>query len=101
MIRLATLVFLAGAALIGPVAAASASEIFDDPLFRRCYLWLTEGKGGALIDNLCIDLYSIPPPTLFLCARKIQDGFLSDIDRKSCALVFDEYARKTRAGHLR
>ncbi len=101
MTKLAMMVFLATTQILVPTIPASANEIFDDPLFRRCYRWLTEGHGGALIDNLCLDLYSIPPPTLFLCARKIQEGFTSAIDQKSCELVFEEYARKAKAGHVR
>jgi len=90
------------AALLGASAGmAAAQEIFDESLFRRCYNWLTEGKGGALIDNLCLERYGIPPPTLFICARKIQDGFDSEGDRKGCAFVFEDYARQVKASRIR
>jgi hypothetical protein len=91
----------AAIALSASAIPASAQEMFDDELFRKCYRWLVEGKGGALIDNLCLDLYGIPPPTLFICARKIQDGFDSEGDRKGCAFVFEDYARQVKASRIR
>lgn len=91
--------FLAVSAL--GVAPASAGEIFDEDLFRKCYRWMTEGKGGALIDNLCLDIYGIPPPTLFICARKIQEGFDSEADRKSCVFVFEDYTRRIAESRVR
>jgi len=100
--RSAMFVTAVAAALLGASAGmAAAQEIFDESLFRRCYNWLTEGKGGALIDNLCLERYGIPPPTLFICARKIQDGFDSEGDRKGCAFVFEDYARQVKASRIR
>lgn len=100
--RSAILATAAAAALFaGLPGQAQAQEIFDESLFRRCYNWLTEGKGGALIDNLCLERYGIPPPTLFICARKIQDGFDSEGDRKGCAFVFEDYARQVKESRIR
>jgi len=87
--------------LSGASAAAPREQSFDDPMFRRCVTWMLDGQGGALIDNICLDEYEIPPPSLFICARKIRTGFLSATDREGCAIVFDEQAKKTRAGFIR
>jgi hypothetical protein len=54
-----------------------------------------------LIDNLCLADYSLPPPSLFLCARRALDGFSSEADREGCAVLFEEQARKTRAGFVK
>lgn len=74
---------------------------FDDPLFRRCISWMLEGSGGALIDNLCLENFAIPPPSIFSCARKVLTGFQSDADREGCALIFEEQAKRARAGAVR
>jgi hypothetical protein len=95
------IVCICGGLCLAAAWPAASAELFDDPLFRRCYNWMTQGKGGALIDNLCIDLYGLPPPTLFICARNIQDGFSSAVEQKTCELVFEEYARKSKNGHVR
>lgn len=80
--------------------AVPQDHSFDDPLFRRCVDWMMSGYGGALIDNLCLDNYGLPPPSLFICARKVSRGFSSPTDRESCAIVFDEQAKKVRAGYI-
>jgi hypothetical protein len=87
--------------LCSATAAATREHSFDDPMFRRCVSWMLDGKGGALIDNICLDEYEIPPPSLFICARKVRTGFLSASDREGCAIVFDEQARKVRCGFIR
>ena len=81
--------------------AASEENAFDDELFRRCISWMLNGEGGALIDNLCTADYSIPPPSLFICARKVLAGFESDADRDGCALIFEEQAKRARAGRVK
>lgn len=84
-----------------PAGAASPEQLFEDPLFRRCVAWMLRSEGGALIDNLCIDYYLIPPPSLFRCARETVSGFASETDREICAVIFEEQARKARAGKVR
>ena len=96
---LAALVLLAGVGASG--RAAQAEPPFDDPLFRKCVSWMLDGKRGALIDNLCVANYSIPPPSLFICARKVLAGFESDADRAGCAFLFEEQARRARAGWVK
>lgn len=81
--------------------AAQDEDVFDNPLFRRCMHWLLDGTGGALIENLCIDQYDFPPPSLFQCARKVRTGFASAHDQEGCAVLFEEQAKKVRAGYLR
>jgi len=88
-------------ALSGASAAESQEHSFDDPMFRRCVNWLLHGEKGALIENICIDEYEIPPPSLFLCARKVKTGFTSSDDREVCAILFEEEAKKVRAGFVR
>ena len=87
--------------LCGATAAATREHSFDDPMFRRCVTWMLDGEGGALIDNICLDEYEIPPPSLFLCARKVQTGFKSPTDREACAIVYEEQVKKVRAGYIR
>jgi len=87
--------------LCGTSDAATREPSFDDPMFRRCVTWMLNGEGGALIDNICLDEYEIPPPSLFLCARKVSTGFASASDREGCAIVYDEQAKKIRAGFIR
>lgn len=96
---LAALLVLGGA--VGGPAAAPRDAMFDDPMFRRCVSWMLDGYKGALIQNVCLDEYDIPPPSLFLCARKIRTGFVSSNDREGCALVFEDQAKQIRAGFLR
>jgi hypothetical protein len=80
--------------------AVPQDQSFDDPLFRRCVDWMMKGYGGALIDNRCLDEYGLPPPSLFICARKISRGFSSQNDLETCAVIFDEQARKVRSGYI-
>jgi hypothetical protein len=87
--------------LLLSAAPALAETYFDDPLFRRCYEWMTEGKRGAMIDNLCLERYTMPSPALFLCAQKIVEGFSSATDQKGCEYVFEEYAKKAKSGFVR
>ena len=81
--------------------AGPREELFEDPLFRRCISWMLDGERGALIDTRCLDQYDIPPPSLFLCARKVQTGFTSVTDRDVCAVVYEEQVKKVRAGYIR
>jgi len=37
-------------------------------MFRRCVSWFTIGERGALIDNVCLDEYDLPSPSMFICA---------------------------------
>ena len=87
--------------LLGGAQAAPAEPPFDDPLFRRCVSWLLDGNQGALIDNLCLAEYSLPSPSLFLCARRALEGFSSEADREGCAVLFEEQARKIRSGFVK
>ena len=82
-------------------AADADEELFDNPLFRRCVTWMLSGEKGAVIQDLCLDQYEIPPPSLFLCARKVQSGFTSSNDREACAIVYEEEVKKVRAGYVR
>ena len=81
--------------------AASREYAFDNPFFQRCVTWLLDGTGGAMIGNLCIDQYDMPPPSLFICARKVRTGFQSATDQEGCAVLFEEQARKVRAGYVK
>jgi hypothetical protein len=87
--------------LFGISDAASPEPSFDDPMFQRCVTWMMGGERGALIDNVCLDEYQIPPPSLFICARKVRTGFLSSTDQEGCAIIFEEQAKKVRAGFVR
>ncbi len=91
-----------GALLLLATGTAATQQVeFEDPLFRRCISWMMTGSGGALIDNLCLERYAIPPPSLFMCAQKVQTGFVSENDREVCGVLYDEQARKIRAGYIR
>jgi hypothetical protein len=59
------------------------------------------GQSGAGIDRVCLDDYDLPPPSLFLCARKVWIGFPSANDREACAIVFEEEVKKVRAGYIK
>src|SRR4030095_14541215 len=85
----------------GTSAAAPSEQSFDDPMFRRCVTWMLDGQRGALIDNICLSEYEIPPPSLFLCARKVQTGFVSSTDREVCAIIYEEQVKKVRAGFVK
>jgi len=99
LLMLSTLFIILG--LSSASAAESPEQSFDDPMFRRCVSWMLDGQRGAMIDNICLDEYEIPPPSLFLCARKVQTGFLSSTDREVCAIVFEEQVKKVRSGFIR
>jgi hypothetical protein len=81
--------------------AGPDEQLFDNPMFRRCVSWMLSGERGALIQDLCLDQYEIPPPSLFLCARKVQTGFTSATDQEACAIVYEEETKKVRAGYVR
>jgi hypothetical protein len=86
----------------GPAMAAdNVDDMFQDPTLRRCLYWLLTGTRGALIEPLCTGEYQIPPPSLFLCARKVETGFESQTDLEACAIIFDEEAKKVRSGYVR
>src|SRR5215471_21626933 len=87
--------------LLSAGQAASQECSFDDPMFRRCLSWMLTGQRGALIDSLCLDEYNIPAPSIFLCAREAYSGFPSSTDRETCAIIFDEEAKKVRAAFIR
>ncbi len=89
------------AAIVVPLPAPAANERFEDPMFRRCIDWMVDGRGGALIENICIDEYELPSSSLALCAKKVRSGFRSEADQEGCALVFEDYARQVRAGFVR
>ena len=95
---------LAACAALWPAStpgAAGRDQPFDDPLFRRCISWMMDGYRGAMLQNVCLDEFELPPPSLFLCARKVRTGFASDADREGCALVFEEEAKRVRAGYVK
>ena len=94
-----SMLFILG--LSGSSAAEPHQQSFDDPMFKRCLTWMLNGQRGAMLDGICLDEYEIPAPSLFLCARKVQTGFLSATDREVCAIVFEEQVKKVRAGFLR
>jgi hypothetical protein len=81
--------------------AAPPDHAFDDPLFQRCISWMLDGYRGALLQNVCMDEFELPQPSLFLCARKIRTGFASEADREGCAIIFEEEAKKVRNGYIK
>jgi len=87
--------------VLASALAGPKGHSFDDPLFRRCIDWMMDGYRGALIQPLCLEEYELPPPSLFICARKIRTGFASAGDREGCAILFDEQAKKVRAGYIK
>ena len=105
------LIILAVASLTGLVCLPSGGGIamaddegeamFADPMLRRCVFWLLTGTRGALIEPLCTDEYQVPPPSLFICARKVRTGFQSQTELEVCAVIFDEEAKKARSGYVR
>ncbi len=82
-------------------SAAPREPPFEDPMFRRCLAWMLDGNRGGLIQNICVDEFELPPPSLFLCARGIRTGFASANDREGCAILFEDNARKVREGYIR
>jgi hypothetical protein len=99
--RIPTLSALLVLALSGTSEAEPHEQSFNDPMFRRCVSWMLDGQRGAMIEDICLAEYEIPPPSLFLCARKVETGFLSSTDREGCAIVFEEQAKKVRAGYIK
>lgn len=95
-ILLSTLLLVAG--LFETDAAQPEDYLFDDPMFRRCLTWMLTGQRGAGIDNVCLDRYEIPPPSLFKCARYVQVGFPSSTDRQVCIVIFEDKATKAANG---
>lgn len=87
----------------GGIAMADddGEAMFADPMLRRCVFWLLTGTRGALIEPLCTDEYQVPPPSLFMCARKVRTGFQSQTELDVCAVIFDEEAKKARSGYVR
>ncbi|MBX3576404.1 MAG: hypothetical protein KF723_04285 [Rhizobiaceae bacterium] len=84
-----------------PTAATGREALFQDRLFQQCINWMLDGVGGAMIENQCIDYYALPPPSLFMCARKVFTGFPSANDQEVCAVIFEDQAAKVRAGYIR
>ena len=78
--------------------AAQLYRLVEDRLFQQCINWMLEGTGGAMIESRCTNEYGIPPPSIFMCARKVTTGFPSANDQEGCAIIFEEQARKVRAG---
>jgi hypothetical protein len=99
VLALMSLLMLAGT--LPESRAAPREYAFDNPFFQRCMTWLLDGTGGAMIGNLCIDQYDMPPPSLFICARKVMTGFESSTDQEGCAILFEDQARKIRAGYVK
>lgn len=89
--------------LLGEAGAARAAEEppFDDPMFRRCVTWLMTGERGALIDNVCLDEFDLPSPSMFICARKVRTGFKSKTDQEACAIILEEEIKKVKAGYVK
>lgn len=94
-------VLLVGSVCCAATARASGDPPFDDPLFRRCVTWLMTGERGALIDNVCLDEYDLPSPSMFICARKVRQGFTSKTDQEACAIILEEEIKKVRAGYVK
>ena len=70
-------------------------------MFRRCVTWLMTGERGALIDNVCLDEYDLPSPAMFICARKVRQGFKSKTDQEACAIILEEEIKKVKAGYVK
>ena len=82
-------------------ATAAEEPPFDDPMFRRCVTWLMTGERGALIDNVCLDEFNLPSPSMFICARKVRTGFKSKTDQEACAIILEEEIKKVKAGYVK
>ena len=98
-ILILSMLFVLG--LSGTSAAEPRELSLDDPMFKRCLNWMLNGQRGAGLDGICLDEYELPGPAIFLCARKVQTGFRSPTDREVCAIVFEEQAKKVRAGFVK
>lgn len=70
-------------------------------MLRRCIDWMMNGYKGAFIQELCLSEYGIPPPSLVLCVQKVQSGFVSTNEREACAVIFEEQAKRARAGYIK
>lgn len=96
-----------GILAVGVLGASPASDagprdaLFDDALFRKCINWMLDGTGGGLIQNLCVEYYALPSPSIFQCARKVMTGFQSSMDQEGCAVIFEDQAEKVRAGYIK
>jgi hypothetical protein len=76
-------------------------RLASDPMFQRCVGWMLDGRQGAFLEDVCLADFDIPPPSVLLCAKQVRTGFLSRRDREGCAMLFDEQAKRARAGFLR
>ena len=98
------LVILVMLLVLGSPAAKAETireRLMNDPMLQRCIGWMLDGYRGAFIQDICLDDYGIPPPSLFMCARKVISGFASSSDQDGCAILFEEQAKKVRAGYLK
>jgi hypothetical protein len=90
--------------VLGSLEAKSETireRLVNDPVLQRCIAWMLDGYRGAFIQDICLDDHGIPPPSLFMCARKVSAGFASSADQEGCAILFDEQAKKARAGYVK
>ena len=95
---------LAACAALWPAStpgAAGRDQPFDDPLFRRCISWMMDGYRGAMLQNVCLDEFELPPPSLFLCARKVRTGFASDAIARAAPSCSRRKPRGARAGYVK
>jgi len=99
--RMIAIAMVLGASAMIEASAATTEDRFNDPVFKRCIVWMLDGYRGALLQNICMDEYGLPQPSLFQCARKIRTGFASKDDREFCAIVFEEEAKKVRDGYIK
>ena len=83
------------------VSQTIRERLVNDPMLQRCIGWMLDGYLGAFIQDICLDDYGIPPPSLFMCARKVSAGFASSADQEGCAMLFEEQAKKARAGSVK
>ena len=90
-----------GAASTDGRAQTVRERLTADPMFQRCLGWMLDGNQGAFIQDVCLADFDIPPPSLFLCARKVATGFHSWSDQEGCAIVFEEQAKKVREGFVK
>ncbi len=97
--------FFAALLLSASISACHAETMqisFTDPMFQRCVTWLLTGnRGNAMIEHVCSEDYSIPAPSLVLCAQKLQTGFMSKNDQDMCAIVFEMATQRIKDGFIR
>ena len=96
-----TILLLCSACTAAVPTMAAEEPPFDDPMFRRCVSWLMTGERGALIDNVCLDEYDLPSPAMFICARKVRQGFKSKTDQEACTIILEEEIKKVKAGYVK